>query len=236
MQDSSPYVKMIRNQFRQNFYILIGVLLGLLFGLFDNPSVDHDCYSADFAKPFSSDDGLLSDEYVPKINLVAKPLKAQKNPQKILRPRYFSTELGIRKKLFVAVLTTQQTINTYGVAVNKTSSHLVDKLTFFIDAPGTQKLNVSYLKLPGIVGFIDTRVVLKPFHVLKYIKDNFIENYDFFFIVNDSAFIKARKLNEIVQQISISQDVYASTKIEDSKFCSLGKLLGTGTHDSNVRC
>lgn len=210
------------NQFRQNFYTLIGILLGLFFGSILIPILENGCFRVDFSYNSNAfDNQLLSEEYVPKINLAGKPVKAQKNPQKLLRPRYFSTELGIRKKLFVAVLTTQQTINTKGIVVNKTTSHLVDKLTFFIDAPGTQKLNVSYLKLPGIVGFIDTRVILKPFHVLKYIKDNYIENYDFFFIVNDSAYIKARKLNELVQKISISRDVYASTKIPDSLFCSL---------------
>ena len=136
---------MLRNQFRQNFYILIGLVLGLLFGTF-NP-FENDCSSIENWKFTSIEDGAILEEYAPKLNLAAKPLKAQKNPQKVLRPRYFSTELGIRKKLFVAVLTTQQTINTYGVAINKTISHLVDKLTFFIDAHGTQKLNVSYLKL-----------------------------------------------------------------------------------------
>lgn len=206
--------------------MLVGVLLGLFFGAIFTPVLENGCFSVDFFRNGNSfENKLLSEEYIPKINLAAKPLKAQKSPQKLLRPRYFSTELGIRKKLFVAVLTTQQTINTKGIVVNKTTSHLVDKLTFFIDAPGTQKLNVSYLKLPGIVGFIDTRVILKPFHVLKYIKDNFIENYDFFFIVNDNAYIKARKLNELVQKISISQDVYASTKVQDSLFCSLSKFV-----------
>lgn len=215
---------MICNHFRQNLYSFIGVILGLFLGSILTPVLENGCFPVDFFYNSNSfDNKLMSEEYIPKINLAAKPLKAQKSPQKLLRPRYFSTELGIRKKLFVAVLTTQQTINTKGIVVNKTASHLVDKLTFFIDAPGTQKLNVSYLKLPGIVGFIDTRVILKPFHVLKYIKDNYIENYDFFFIVNDSAYIKARKLNELVQKISISQDVYASNKVKDSLFCSLSK-------------
>lgn len=217
---------MIFNQFRQNFYSIFGIIIGLLFGSVFIPILEDGCFPVDFFYRGNTLDK-LSEEHVPKINTITRPFKAQKSPQKLLRPRYFSTELGIRKKLFVAVLTTQQTINTRGIVVNKTTSHLVDKLTFFIDAPGTQKLNVSYLKLPGIVGFIDTRVILKPFHVLKYIKDNYIENYDFFFIVNDSAYIKARKLNEIVQKISISQDVYASTKIQDSVFCSLGITNGT---------
>ncbi len=213
--------KMIGNQFRQHFYVIFGILLGICVGPLLIPMLEDGCFSIDYI--YGSDD-LMSEEYVPKINLAAKPLKAQRSPQKLLRPRYFSTELGIRKKLFVAVLTTQQSINTRGIVVNKTTSHLVDKLMFFIDAPGSQKLNVSYLKLPGIVGFIDTRVVLKPFHVLKYITDNFIDYYDFFFIVNDSAYIKARKLYEMVHKMSISQDVYVSANVKDSVFCSLSKF------------
>lgn len=212
---------MIYNQFRQNLYLLLGLVVGLSFSLIFIPYLEDSCYlSSIFVRKFS-DNSLNVDEYEPKINLAAKPLKAQRSPQKLLRPRYFSTELGIREKLFVAILTTQQTINTKAVAINKTVSHLVDKLMFFIDAPGSQKLNVSYLKLPGIVGFVDTRLILKPFHVLKYVKDNYIENYDFFFIIKDGSYLKARKLYEVVQRISVSQDVYASTVIKDSLFCSL---------------
>lgn len=218
---------MIFSQVRQHIYTLLGLLLGLFFGPVLLPVFDPSCSPGDFVVRDLPEYGksLKSDEYVPQLNLAEKAPKVQKPAQKFLRPRFFSTELGIRKKLFVAVLTTQQTINTRGISVNQTTSHLVDKLTFFIDTLGTEKLNVSYLKLPGIVGFFDTRVILKPFHVLKYIKDNFIEDYDFFFIVNDSAYIKARKLNEIVTKISTSQDVYAGTKVKNNKICSLGEFL-----------
>ncbi|XKL59141.1 hypothetical protein PGB90_000157 [Kerria lacca] len=229
---------MICVHLRQNFYTIFGMLFGLCFGPILIPLFEEGCFFTDIIRVKSfENDNFMSDDFVPKINLAAKPLKPQKNPQQLLRPRYFTTELGIRKKLFVAVLTTQQTINSKGVVVNKTTSHLVDKLTFFIDAPGSQKLNVSYLKLPGIVGFIDTRVILKPFHVLKYIKDNYIENYDFFFIVSDNAYIKARNLNEIVSKISISERVYASTKIENSQYCSLnaGILFSNSVIQSMVK-
>lgn len=216
---------MIFNQVRQHIYTLFGLFLGLFFGPVLLPVFDQTCSTGSFMARDSSEyaKNVKPAEFVPQLNLAEKPMKAQKPPQKFLRPRFFSTELGIRKKLFVAVLTTQQTINTRGISVNQTTSHLVDKLTFFIDALGTEKLNVSYLKLPGIVGFFDTRVILKPFHVLKYIKDNFIEDYDFFFIVNDSAYIKARKLNEMVAKISTSQDVYAGTKVENNEICSLSE-------------
>ena len=166
------------------------------------------------------------DEYEPRINLAGKPQKAKKTPQALVRPRYYSTELGIREKLFVAVLTSQEMINSRGVAINKTVAHLVDKIMYFIDAPGPQKLNLS---MSGIVGFTDTRKLLKPFHVLKYVADNYLDEYDFFFVVKDTTYVKARTLYEVAQGISVSQEVHAGSEKEDdhTAFCKLdaGLLL-----------
>lgn len=210
---------------RQNSYLLAGLFVGVTLSLLIS-SMENTCSSlpaANSAMELADD---YVDEYEPRINLAGKPQKAKKTPQALVRPRYYSTELGIREKLFVAVLSSQETINSRGVALNKTVAHLVDKIMYFIDAPGPQKLNLS---MSGIVGFTDTRKLLKPFHVLKYVADNFLDEYDFFFIVKDSTYVKARTLYEVVQGISVSQEVHAGSEKEDehTAFCTLdaGVLL-----------
>lgn len=210
---------------RQNSYLIAGLCVGVTLSLFLS-SLENTCggssaiiQGSDFAEDYV-------DEYEPRINLAGKPQKAKKTPQALVRPRYYSTELGIREKLFVAVLSSQETINSRGVAFNKTVAHLVDKVMYFIDAPGPQKLNLS---MSGIVGFTDTRKLLKPFHVLKYVADNYLDEYDFFFIVKDSTYVKARTLYEVAQGISVSQEVHSGSEKEDdhTAFCTLdaGLLL-----------
>ncbi|XP_066997100.2 chondroitin sulfate synthase 2 isoform X2 [Anabrus simplex] len=219
---------------RQNTYFIIGLCIGISISLLMTPILDNDCLfnkahsfeSDHFTKGRSLNSESESDEYKPVINLAGKPQKALKTPQILMRPRYYSTELGIREKLFVGVLTSPTTLESRAVGLNKTVAHLVDKLMFFIDAPGPQKLNIS---MPGIVGFSDSRKILKPFHMLKYITDNHMGDFDFFFLVKDSTYIKARRLYEIVQDISVSEDVHAGSGKDDehTAFCSLdaGLLL-----------
>lgn len=68
--------------------------------------------------------------------------------------------------------------------------------------------------------------MLKPFHALKYLADNYLEEYDFFFLVSDGAFVNARRLTELVSKLSVSQDVYMGTVAEDdSHYCSLGNII-----------
>lgn len=214
--------------FRQNTYFIIGLIIGLGLSILLIPLVETDCIGGASRRVRPRIHSHKSDDYEPRINLAAKPKMALKSGDTLVRPRFYTTELGIKEKLFVGVLTTPQSIGTLGLAMNKTTAHLVDKIMYFIDAPSAQKINVSSLKLPGIVGFTDTRDVLKPFHLIKYIADNFLEDYDYFFITRDSTYIQARSLYEFAKKISVSEDVYCgnpSATDKASKHCSLGKYL-----------
>jgi chondroitin polymerizing factor len=97
-------------------------------------------------------------------------MQAKKVVKNIVRPRYYSSELGIREKLFVGLITSQENIDTFATAFNKTAAHLVNKIKYFINADNVK----SNFKLKNIVGFTDTRENLRPFHVLKYIADNYL--------------------------------------------------------------
>jgi len=118
------------------------------------------------------------------------------------------------------VMTSTSSINTRGVAINKTAAHLVDKIMFFNNGVNPPKINLT-----GIVGFSDTRKILKPFHVLKYIADNYVDKFDYFFLIKDDSYIRAFNLADTLKKISVSEDVHLGGFLRDKEtaFCSLGK-------------
>lgn len=207
---------------RSNVYMIIGVCFGLCISSFFTPLDINECAETADEPLLPSALSQLNDLYEPKINVEGKPLRAKKTPKVFMRPRYYSTELGIREKLFVGVLTSQEYLYSRGVAQNKTIAHLVDKIRYFISIPEGTKPNVS---LPGIVGFTDTRSILKPFHVLKYITDNYLEDYDYYFLIKDMTYVDVRKLIKLVDKISISQNVHLGVAGEIEAYCSLGKCI-----------
>lgn len=146
-------------------------------------------------------------DFEPQLNLAQKPMAAKKEQKSFVRPRYYSSELGIREKLFVGCLSEQDHIETLATAFNRTSAHLVNKIKFFINADNVK----STFKLKNIVGFTDTRENLRPFHVLKYIADNYLDDYDYFLLVPDTTYLDSRALRQKVSKISISFDIYLGT-------------------------
>lgn len=122
----------------------------------------------------------------------------------VLRPRYYSSELGIREKIFIGVMTSQENINSYATAFNRTTAHLVNKIKFFINA---DSVKTNY-QLKNIVGFTDTRESRRPFYVIKYIADNYLDEYDYFLLVPDNVYVDARKLNSLLYHMSITFDLY----------------------------
>ncbi|EDW26981.1 GL16491 [Drosophila persimilis] len=122
----------------------------------------------------------------------------------VIRPRYYSSELGIREKLFIGVMTSQEHINSFATAFNRTTAHLVNKIKFFIYA---DSVKTNY-KLKNIVGFADTHENRRPFHVIKYIADNYLEEYDYFLLVPDNVYVDARKLSALLYHMSITFDLY----------------------------
>lgn len=122
--------------------------------------------------------------------------------------------------LLTGVLSSEEALKSQISALNHTTARLQPALKFFITASAMS----SVPGLANVVGFTDTREMLKPFHALKYLADNYLEEYDFFFLVSDTAFVNARRLTELVSQLSVSQDIYMGTIAEDdSHYCSLGK-------------
>ncbi|CAH0596826.1 unnamed protein product [Chrysodeixis includens] len=207
------------SQVKHNSYFLVGLALGLWVSLVVVPLEEEAgaaCASALGPPP--------RDDYEPQRE--ERPLGPAPRTQArtLQRPRYYSTELGMRGSLLTGVLSSEEALKSQIAALNHTTARLHPALKFFITASAMS----SVPGLANVVGFTDTREMLKPFHALKYLADNYLEEYDFFFLVSDTAFVNARRLTELVSQLSVSEDIYMGTVAEDdSHYCLLegGVLL-----------
>ena len=198
--------------------LFVGLTLGIAFGLILTPIVTESCASLET----STAKNVTIDEYEPRVNLAGKPVSARKQPKVLTRPRYYSTELGLREKLFVGVLVNNPSADLFGlsVAVNQTLAHYVDRIAFFIETVAGKKVNTKNLP---VIGFIDSKRGLLPLHVLKYISDNFLTGFDYFMLVKDSTYVKGRQLAELVGHLSISEDVFlGSNPGRRQSYCSIG--------------
>ncbi|KAL3832167.1 hypothetical protein ACJMK2_023831 [Sinanodonta woodiana] len=136
--------------------------------------------------------------------------------KKISRPRYISTELGIREKVFAAILSSADTLNTFGIAINRTLVGHVTKAIFFtstMPSPIPQGMN--------IVSFLDKHNEYLPVHTLKYISEHYSDTYDFYMFVSDRTYLRGQRIYEMVEHISINEEVYMGAPSPDGKFCDL---------------
>jgi hypothetical protein len=168
-------------------------------------------FNDDVKQDKTLDYNLNNDDYEPRFKPV--PVKGRSSTvDSAHRPRYISTELGIREKLFVGILTSRESLDTLGVAVNKTVSQYVTKTVFF--------MNNRKPTLPSgmsLVVFNEGKPHSTGLQMLSFIGKQHVKNYDWFFIMQDKAYVRAKKLFELVSRTSVSLDI----------------LLGSGIHDVN---
>ncbi|XP_063388362.1 chondroitin sulfate synthase 2 [Cydia fagiglandana] len=194
------------SQVKHNGYFLAGLALGLWLALATVPLDDAPTCAAPSLPVL--DDYEPQREERPDHAAVAAGRAVQ-------RPRYYSTELGMRAPLLAGVLA--GAVDARSTAINDTAHVLQPALKFFITADSRQASS----GLANVVGFTDSRALLRPFHALKYLADNFLDEYDFFFLSADNAYINARRLKQLVASISVSQDVYMGMVEGDSQYCLL---------------
>ena len=161
-----------------------------------------------------------SEDFEPRIKGVVIDKNTQVDSKKAdfkkpVRPRYAATELGMKEKLFVGIVSSLETIDTLGVAVNRTIAAHVPKLVFFMNNRGNE--------LPSglaVVIFTHEEQYRVPFQMFNYIKDHYISTYDWYYFASDSTYTRGENLLNIVNHMSIIHNVYmCSTNGEN--YCSL---------------
>ncbi|KAL4717477.1 hypothetical protein ACJJTC_000626 [Scirpophaga incertulas] len=201
--------RFVVSQVKHNSYFLIGTVVGLWLALVLVPLNDEPVMACPSAEPS------LADEFEPHLEERPLGVAGPSAGRTVQRPRYYHTELGIRGGVMAGVLTSSSALEGRAAAINATARRL-RPLRLFVAAPGASAPR------PNVVAFTDAREILKPFHALKYLADNYLEEYDFFFLVSDTSYINARRLQELVSKLSVSQDIYMGTVAEDdSHYCTL---------------
>ncbi|KFO72186.1 Chondroitin sulfate synthase 2, partial [Cuculus canorus] len=119
------------------------------------------------------------------------------------RTRYISTELGMRQRLFVGVLTSKSTLNTLGVAVNRTLAHRLERLVYFT---GTRGRKVPHGMT--VVTHSDERPIWNMYQTIRYLLDHYVNDFDWFFLVQDDTYTEAHRISRLVAHLSIDTYLY----------------------------
>ena len=113
-----------------------------------------------------------------------------------------------RKLLFVGVITAVKYLETRAVGINNTWGRELPDLHFFVSQPSiNQNVGLPTIILPGTD---DTQYPpqQKVFHMLKYMHDHYIDEFDFFMRSDDDVYVKTDLLLELLQNINPAQDIY----------------------------
>jgi len=119
------------------------------------------------------------------------------------RPRFASSELGIKEKILFVITTSVHSLNNRAVAVNKTMSPHPSKVLFFVTAK-SQLFNVPP-HLP-LVTFINERIIAKQtlLRALHYVTERYGTVYDWFFFSPDTVYVNSAKIMHFLDHISVA--------------------------------
>jgi len=179
--------------------LLLGLCVGLSISIIFSPFIDDLCNNVGLHSPideFESDSKLEG----------ASAVVVNNNQVKLrpTRPRFASTELGIREKIFFAILTTSKTLENRAMAINTTiNSHTLKIAFFLIDAKVHSNSVQSQLPL---VAFADDSSAPDAlwFHTFRYVGERYSNTFDWFFFVPDSIYISTSNIVDFVDRISVA--------------------------------
>lgn len=180
-------------QFRTLFFFSLGSLAGLL-----TPTFYYSILPVDRC----NDDVILNNN------------KDGRQQQNILRKRSSArTEnldynaLQKNKLLFAGVMTAEKFLDTRAKAVYETWGKIMPgKIMFFSSSSSTRRDDVPVVSLPGVDDSYPPQ--RKSMMMLKYMHDNFIDQYEWFLRADDDVYVRTDKLERFLRQLNSTDDLY----------------------------
>ncbi|XP_036432767.1 chondroitin sulfate synthase 2 [Colossoma macropomum] len=222
--------------------VVVGISLGFTLSLLSVSWVEEPC-DLDPVVTLLHDGGVAArkpssistgheeenEDFQPRI-LTYEPVQ-QAQPRKIFRAKYISTELGIRERLFVGILTSKGTLSSLAVAVNRTISHHLDNVVFFTGARDRKVPHGMFVVAHG-----DERHIWNMYQTIRYILNHFISEYDYFYLAQDDTYTQADRIKALVGHLSMDRLLYMGSPEEfvggqtQGRYCygGFGYLLSRG--------
>lgn len=146
-----------------------------------------------------------------------------------VRPSTLSKELNSKHLIFIGVMTAEMFLDSRAKAVHDTwGRNVPGKLEFFSSGTSQTKMELPVVSLPGVDDSYPPQ--RKSMMMLKYMHDNYIDQFEWFMRSDDDVYIRTEKLASFLQSLNSSQDIYlgqAGTGSKDEK-----GLLGLGSGDN----
>jgi len=202
---------------------------------FGNSDVDFDQINQNGQ---GSDEDAEEEDFEPRI-ITDPALKPKVDPEankKVNRPRYISTELGIREKLFTGIISSKSTINSLAVAVNKTLSTHLQKLIFYTEEMSEQEIE-NNPELMTVVPHKGTRSGQEDqveilFKTLSDFYHKYQDIYDWFYIAYENTYTQPDRILNIVNHMSITRLLYMGVPLDTT---IVSTIQGQDKENSNSR-
>ena len=132
-----------------------------------------------------------------------------------------------RKKLiFVGVMTAEKFLDNRAKAVYETWAKDIPGTVMFFASSGSTEKSLPVVSLNGVDDSYPPQ--RKSLMMLKYMHDNFIDEYEWFLRSDDDVYIRAEKLENFLHTFNSSEDLYLGQAGTGNRF-EKGKLgLGWG--------
>ena len=134
-----------------------------------------------------------------------------------------------RKKLiFVGVMTAEKFLDTRAKAVYETWAQDLPGTLMFFSSSSSKRRDLPVVSLAGVDDSYPPQ--RKSIMMLKYMHDNFIDDYEWFLRSDDDVYIRAEKLENFLRTFNSSEDIYlgqAGTGARNEK-----GMLGLGWGDN----
>lgn len=209
----------MRRQFQVRLLlpVIIGICIGIIFKHFYDPIPNVLCKPERYQyEKMSKISKVLKRDNVQKIQHVdpvaVKPKSSHFNYD--FRPYFVYSELGFKFDVVVGIMTYEQHLTSFALAINNTWSQDLSKVIFFTPYSKDSKFhdrynvrfNLNVVQLPDIVE--GSSPLEFSYRILKYMKDHFSNSYKWFVQTPDDIYIDPKNLMQFLYSLNSSIDAY----------------------------
>ena len=112
---------------------------------------------------------------------------------------------GSQVLLYIGLVTSNEYINTRGIAINRTWGQLATALEYYV-GEGITSHSLPLVSLPGTDDSYPPQK--KVFHMYRYMYDHYIDQYDWFMRADDDLYVRIPELMKFLSKQDPNKELY----------------------------